>query len=713
MKKDIHAHTGSDAAGSEHLVQFYEDDEFLIDSLSTFIGSGIGAGEGAIVIATPEHREGLAERLKAQGIDLATVQLRRQYVPLDAAETLSRFMVDDFPDEALFTECLGELLTKTAEGRRGLRAFGEMVALLWTEGKGAAAIRLEELWNELGKVHSLSLLCAYPMNAFRGEPNGKPFLRICQEHSRVIPAESYARNSGGDDSRSRMIASLQQKAASLEAEIAERKEAQAVLARRERELRDFLENATEGIHQIGPDGTILWANKAELELLGCKPEEYFGHSIREFHADPDVIADILARLKRGEKLHDYEARLKRKDGSIRHVAINSSVYWENDRFVHTKCFTRDITDRKHADSASQLLRAIVESSDDAIISKDLNGMINSWNKGAQRLFGYEASEVVGKHVSILIPQDRIDEEPDIIQRIRSGQRIDHYETVRRRKDGTLLDISLTVSPIRDAQGRVIGASKIARDITDQKHLQEKLEKTVAERTVQLSDLVAELEAFSYSVAHDMRAPLRSMNSYSRFLQEDFAAALPPQGKDYLRRISASAQRLDALITDVLNYSKISRNEMELQNVDVEKLTREIIDSYAELRDSGAAFLVQSPIPMVAANPAALTQCLSNLLSNAVKFVAPGVTPQVRVRAETKGDHVRIWIEDNGIGISEEGRKRIFHMFQRLNPAGDFEGTGIGLTIVRKAVERMRGRVGVESQPGVGSQFWIELKRAAG
>jgi PAS domain S-box-containing protein len=703
--------SGHASAPRDHFVQFYEEDEYLIESLASFARSGIEAAEAVIVIATPEHRAALKQRLVGNGIDVASSELCGQLVMLDAAETLSKLLVEATPDEARFSEVIGRMVTKAAKGRRGLRAFGEMVALLCADGDTAAAVRLEQLWNDLAKRCSFTLFCAYPIRYFNSETTGDAFQCVCHEHTRVIPAESYDRRHGDEDARLRTVASLQQKAAALEAEIIERKQTEKALARREQELRDFLENATEGIHKVSADGTILWANNAELELLGYTEEEYVGHPITEFHADADVIADILARLRRGEKLRDYETRMKHKDGSLRYVAISSSTYLENGECVYTKCFTRDITDRKAADTAGQLLRAIVEGSDDAIASKDLNGIVTSWNRGAERLFGYTAQEMIGQHVSKLIPPERLDEEPGIIERIRKGEGIDHYETVRRRKDGTLLDISLTVSPIRDAGGRIIGASKIARDITEQKRAKENLESTVLERTAQLRETVAELEAFSYSVAHDMRAPLRSMTSYSRFLQEDCWDALSEQGREYVRRIASASSRLDMLITDVLNYGRIARGEMGLEAVDVEKLTRDIIETYPQLQDSGAAILVQSRIPPVIGNPAALTQCISNLLSNAVKFVPRGQSPQVRVWAEKKAERVRLWVEDNGLGISPEGQKRIFHMFQRLNPAKEFDGTGIGLTIVRKAVERMGGSVGVESELGAGSRFWIELKAA--
>jgi PAS domain S-box-containing protein len=237
------------------------------------------------------------------------------------------------------------------------------------------------------------------------------------------------------------------------------------MRRRADELAAFLETAPIALHRVGPEGKILWANAAELRMLGYSAEEYVGHQIAEFHVDPDISADILTRVRRGETLRDYPARMKGKDGSVKTVLIDSSVFFDEGRFVHMQCFTRDITARAKAEETRSLLAAIVESSDDAIISKDLNGVITSWNRGAERVFGYSAEEAVGKSVTMLIPPERHNEEASILERVRRGERIDHHETVRQRKDGTLLDIALTVSPIVDGRGEVLGASKIARDIT--------------------------------------------------------------------------------------------------------------------------------------------------------------------------------------------------------------------------------------------------------
>ena len=253
----------------------------------------------------------------------------------------------------------------------------------------------------------------------------------------------------------------------------------AALEQRDKEQRDFLENAAVAMHWVGEDGTILWANQAELELLGYSAEGYIGRNIAAFHMDEPVIRDILNRLKCNEELRGYEARLRCKDGTVRHVSINSSVYREEGRFVHTRCITFDIGAQRRNVELHERLSAIVESSDDAIISKDLNGIIRSWNRGAERVFGYASDEVLGKPITIVIPQDRLDEEPKILGRLQRGERVDHFETVRKRKDGTLINVSLTISPVRDASGTIIGASKVARDVTEQKRMSQLQERLAA------------------------------------------------------------------------------------------------------------------------------------------------------------------------------------------------------------------------------------------
>ena len=243
----------------------------------------------------------------------------------------------------------------------------------------------------------------------------------------------------------------------------------------------------------------------------------------------------------------------------------------------------------------------------------------------------------------------------------------------------------------------------------------RLEETVAERTCKLNETIHELEGFSYSIAHDMRAPLRAMRGYASLLNEEFGSRLNDVGKKYLERIGTSAERLDNLIQDVLNYTRVLRGDIPLTDVDAEKLLREIIESYPNLQRPDVTIELVSPLPLVRANPAALTQVFSNLLGNAVKFVALGVRPHVKVYARTAPENnsvVRFWFEDNGIGMDQESKGRIFQMFQRLNHSDAYEGTGIGLAIVRKAAERMGGKTGVESELGKGSRFWVELKGAA-
>jgi signal transduction histidine kinase len=240
-----------------------------------------------------------------------------------------------------------------------------------------------------------------------------------------------------------------------------------------------------------------------------------------------------------------------------------------------------------------------------------------------------------------------------------------------------------------------------------------LENRVHERTRKLQETISELEAFSYSVSHDLRAPLRSMQGYAHALLEDYSAQLDEQGKKFLTKISSGAARLDLLVQDILAYSRIAKGQVTLENVSPGDIIRDVIDTYPHLRDK-AAITIKSPLPAVCAHPAYLTQCVSNLLGNAVKFVAPGVQPRVTIWAEPEPgtDYIRLCFEDNGIGIAPEHFRDIFEIFGRVNANHVYEGTGIGLAIVRKAAERMGGGAAVTSELGKGSRFWLSLRRAA-
>jgi len=353
------------------------------------------------------------------------------------------------------------------------------------------------------------------------------------------------------------------------------------------------------------------------------------------------------------------------------------------------------------------LAAVVENADEPIISKDLDGNITSWNPAAERMLGYTPAEIIGRPITWIIPEELHAEELEILTRLRKGERIPPRETLCLHRDGRRIEVSLTISPVRDEAGRIVGASSLLHDISERRRSRQELERQVAERTARLRETIDDLEHFSYTITHDLRAPLRAMRSFGQILLTEYPDSLDDLGRDYLHRIVESSKRMDHLITDSLSFAKVAKREMPLAPVNTETLLKGILDSYPEFRPPRADVRIEDGLPWVIGNKAGLTQCFSNLLSNAVKFVQPGKCPQVRISAEQHGQRVRLWIRDNGIGISPEGQKKIFTIFQRLS--AEHEGTGIGLALVRKVVERMRGKVGVESEPGKGSGFWVELK----
>jgi PAS domain S-box-containing protein len=326
-----------------HVVQFYEDDGFLIDSLARWFSDGLRAGDACIFVGSEAHRTNLDKRLKSRGIALDVMRERGRYVCLDAARTLADFMVDEWPNEALFARAIERVLA-TMSKRGDIRAFGEMVAILWQRGNCRAAIRLEEIWNAFMKTHALSLCSAYPLNSFGSDADATLFLKVCAQHAPVLPAESYSALATPAE-RLREISLLQQRAKVLETERAGREQAERSLQLRQKELSDFIENAVEGLQQVGPDGRILSANPAQLKLLGYPADEYIGHHLAEFYVDRKRFDQFWDRLMRRELIYDFQAALRCKNGSTRHVLIHSSGMWDDRTFLYTRCFIRDVTER--------------------------------------------------------------------------------------------------------------------------------------------------------------------------------------------------------------------------------------------------------------------------------------------------------------------------------------------------------------------------------
>jgi PAS domain S-box-containing protein len=387
---------------------------------------------------------------------------------------------------------------------------------------------------------------------------------------------------------------------------------------------------------------------------------------------------------------------------------------------------RDVSGPRVAAEYRARLAAIVESSDDAIVGKDLTGRITSWNAGAEKLFGYRPDEIIGRSISILIPPERLDEETEILNQLRQGKRIDHFETVRITKDRRNVNVSLTISPIRDADGHIIGASKIARDITQRKATErelirareqlerhsEELEKTVAERTAELRHAFEQLETFSYSLSHDMRAPLRTITSFVQLVLQDHKQELRPEGRELLCQVVESSKRLFHLIDEVLASAKLKLSAENLVPVALDVVVPRVIAECPNLARSQRFIDIRQPLlPMIAAE-ALLSRCISNLLENAIKFVPPSRIPKVDIWTERTGRNVRLHIQDNGIGIPTEDQTRIFAMFTRGSNVDGVEGTGVGLAVVNRAIGHMGGSVGMNSKPDSGTDIWIDLPAAS-
>ncbi|HEY8555146.1 MAG TPA: PAS domain S-box protein [Burkholderiales bacterium] len=624
-------------------------------------------------------------------------------------------------------------------------------------------------------------------------------------------------------------AELQQRVAALDAEVAERRRAEAELHRSRDQLRSFIDNAHVGINWLAPDGTILWANRYELELYGYRPEEYIGRAAAAFHEDPRAVADILARLAGSDVLDGYESRVRCKDGSLRDVIINCSVHREDGRLVHVRCFTRDITERKRAEErlrrseeryrtlvaattsvvfgtnavgrvterlpsweeytgqtwpgyagarwarmvhrddrrrlwaawvratregrlfeaevriwharsgrhryclaravpqrradgevyewlgtmldiddrkrAEEQFRSAIESAPNAMIMIDELGRIVLVNRRLETLFGYRREELLGRPIETLLPERVRQVHPalrgEFLLAWQDGAGTEVREMSGRHRSGREIPLEVGCSALQTEEGVFCLASMI--DITERLRAEEERRRY----TEELQRSNRELGQFAYVASHDLQEPLRAMSGCVQLLAQRYRDKLDARANELIEHTVSGALRMQALINDLLAYSRVSTRARPFEPCRLEEPLRQALANLeASLKETGAT-VTYDPLPTATVDATQLTQLFQNLIGNAIKFHADR-PPRVHVSVRRRGGAYLFAVEDNGIGIEPQYIDRIFGVFQRLHTRGKYPGNGIGLAICRKIVERHNGRIWAESVPGKGSTFYFTL-----
>lgn len=464
------------------------------------------------------------------------------------------------------------------------------------------------------------------------------------------------------------------------------------------DLRDFFENAPVPFHWVGAGGTILHANRAELELLGYREDEYVGRNIAEFHVDPDVAGDLLRRLTDGEVVQKYGARLRCKDRTLKDVLIDSSVLRRDGEFVHTRCTTIDITDRYQAEDALAHLAAIVDSSDDAIVSKDLNGIIQSWNPGAERLFGYTAEQAIGRSIRMIIPAQLQDEEDEVLRRVRSGQRVDHFETLRQRANGSLVPISITVSPVRDHRGRIVGASKIARDVTAKRAAEQAMRESMAIK-----------DQFLGLVSHELRTPISTIVGNGQLLLRRGDRLPEPAREQALTDIVSEGERFQSIVENLLVLTRLRANATSaLMPVDIGGVAEQVVEAMRRRTQRPISLTMESDLPAASGDTTGVVIVLQNLISNADKYSPPGSPIEVVVTQDL-AHRPEVHVLDRGMGVPSDDAAKVFEPFFRTETAKqNAPGMGLGLAVCQQVIEAHGGSIHVAARLGGGSDFNFSL-----
>jgi len=455
-------------------------------------------------------------------------------------------------------------------------------------------------------------------------------------------------------------------------------------------FRSLLESAPDAMVIAEEGGMIALVNERVEALFGYSRDELLGQSI-----------DLLIQTRLSELNEQAVSELigRRRDGSLFPIEVSVSPLRTETGLLVSSAI-RDITERKRAEQQRANLAAIVDASDDAIIGTDRESIVTSWNQGAERLFGYPAAEMLGASISKILPPGF--EAVGIHQTLTRGE-VQHFDTVRRRKDGTRVNVSVTVSPVI-SKGQVVGVSKVARDITARIKNDEAL--TRAKDAAEAAS--RELEAFSYSVAHDLRTPLRGMNGFAQVLLDDYGPTLDAEGNQLLTQIVKNARRMGALIDALLSLSRVSRSELRRERINLSTIAGELVKQLAENNPQRTVEVFIAPELWAELDPSLARALLDNLLANAWKFTAKVEQARIEVGATRVGGEPVFYVRDNGAGFSMEYANKLFVAFQRLHAAAEYPGTGIGLATVLRIVRRHGGKIWAEGAVHQGATFFFSV-----
>jgi len=447
-------------------------------------------------------------------------------------------------------------------------------------------------------------------------------------------------------------------------------------------------------------------NRAAENLLGYSKNELIGKNDYDFF--PKNEADFFTAndkkvLKTGKLLEIEEEAIHTKNKGVRLLETKKVPIQSNGKPVYLLSISRDITEQKKSEKRIAELAAIVESSDDAIISTSLKGIILSWNKAAEKIFGYPSGEAVGKPVTIIMQPEQMEEFNKIQDKLLQGEQPINYDTEKVRKDGTKIIVSLTVSLIKNNAGNVTALSLISRNITEKKKMEAKL-LTVSE---ELKRSNIELEQFAYIASHDLQEPLRMVTSYLQLLEKRYKDKLDQDAQDFIDYAVDGSKRMRTLILSLLEYSRINRVK-PFENIDLNILLKEVLENLSTSIKENKAIIRIDKLPTIKGDPVLITQLFQNLIENGIKF-RNSKNPEIIISGKQINGEYLFSVKDNGIGIAEEYMDKLFVIFKRLHSNEKYPGTGMGLAICKKIVEKHGGKIWVESEVGKGSTFYFTIK----